>query len=145
LFSELASCYIEVPQAQLKGESDMNWYLEALRKFATFSGRARRSEYWYFTLFNLIIEIVLAVIDMATGLYSQGTGVGVLSGIFGIAMILPSIAVGIRRLHDTNRSGWWLLIGVIPLLGAIVLLIFMVLDSDAGENRFGPNPKSATA
>jgi len=123
----------------------MNWFLGALGKFATFSGRSRRKEYWYFTLVYLIIEVVLAVIDMATGLFSQSTGIGVLSGIFALAMILPSLSVSVRRLHDTGRSGWWLLIGLIPLLGAIVLLVFMILDSEPGSNRFGDNPKAATA
>ena len=123
----------------------MNWFLGALGKFATFSGRSRRKEYWYFTLVYLIIEVVLAVIDMATGLFSQSTGIGVLSGIFALAMILPSLSVTVRRLHDTGRSGWWLLIGLIPLLGAIVLLVFMILDGEPGSNRFGDNPKAATA
>ncbi len=123
----------------------MNWFLEALRKFATFSGRSRRSEYWYFTLVYLIAAIILSVLDIATGLYDKSTGIGVLSAIFAIAMILPSLSVSVRRLHDTNRSGWWLLIALVPLLGAIVLLIFMVLDSEAGANRFGPNPKAAAA
>ena len=123
----------------------MHWFLEVLRKYATFSDRARRSEYWYFTLVYLVAAVILSVIDVATGLYSQSTGIGLLSGIFAIAMILPSLAVTVRRLHDTDRSGWWLLIALIPLLGAIVLLVFMVLDSDAGSNRFGPNPKVAAA
>ena len=123
----------------------MNWFFEALRKFAKFSGRSRRSEYWYFTLVYLILAIILSVLDMATGLYDESIGIGVLSAIFAIAMILPSLSVSVRRLHDTNRSGWWLLIALVPLLGAIVLLIFMVLDSEAGANRFGPNPKAAAA
>jgi uncharacterized membrane protein YhaH (DUF805 family) len=132
-------------QGQLKGESDMNWFLVALGKFATFSGRSRRKEYWYFTLVYLIAEVVLAVIDMATGLYSESTGIGVLSGIFALAMLLPSLSVTVRRLHDTGRSAWWLLIGLIPLLGAIVLLVFMMLDGESGSNRFGENPKAVTA
>ncbi len=123
----------------------MNWFLEALGKFATFSGRSRRKEYWYFTLVYVIAEIVLAVVDMATGLYSQSTGIGVLSGIFALAMILPSLSVTVRRLHDTGRSAWWLLIVLIPLLGAIVLLVFMILDGEPGSNRFGANPKAAAA
>ena len=114
----------------------MNWYLDVLKKYTVFSGRAQRAEYWYFILFNIIISLVLGFMD---GLL--GTG-GVLGGIYLLAVLLPSIAVGIRRLHDTDRSGWWLLIGLIPLVG-LVLLVFMVLDSTPGENQYGSNPKGA--
>jgi len=123
----------------------MNWYLEALKKYAVFSGRARRKEYWYFTLFNIIISIVLAVIDGVTGSFSAETGMGLLGGIYTLAIVIPSIAVSVRRLHDTERSGWWLLIALIPLIGAIVLLVFMVQDSKPGQNQYGANPKEATA
>ena len=118
----------------------MNWYLRALKKYAVFSGRARRKEYWYFVLFFYIIFIVLAVIDFATGL-AQQMGVGILSGIFALALIIPWFAVQARRLHDTGRSGWWILIVLVPLIGGIVLLVFSVLDSEEGDNKYGPNPK----
>lgn len=118
----------------------MNWYLEALKKYAVFSGRARRKEYWLFTLFNVLISLVLGFIDGAAGLASEG-GLGLLSGLYTLAVIIPGIAVSVRRLHDTNHSGWWLLIALIPLIGGIVLIVFMIRDSDEGENRFGPNPK----
>ena len=114
----------------------MNWYLDVLKKYTVFSGRAQRAEYWYFALFNIIISLVLGFMD---GLV--GTG-GVLYGIYLLAVLLPSIAVGIRRLHDTDRSGWWLLLVLIPLAG-LVLLVFMVFDSKPGENQYGPNPKGA--
>lgn len=123
----------------------MNWYLEVLKKYAVFSGRARRKEYWYYALFNAIISIVLVAVDFMTGLFSFDAGVGLFSGVYGLAVFIPSIAVGLRRLHDTNRSGWWLLIALIPLIGGIVLLVFMVQDSDQGDNRFGPNPKAVNA
>ena len=122
----------------------MNWYLEVLKKYAVFSGRARRKEYWYFFLFNIIISIVLAIIDRVTGSFSAEAGMGLLGGIYSLAILIPGIAVSVRRLHDTERSGWWLLIGLIPLLGAIVLIIFMVQDSNTGENQYGANPKGAT-
>lgn len=123
----------------------MNWYLEVLKKYAVFSGRARRKEYWFFVLFNIIISIVLAVIDGVTGSFSPEAGVGLLGGIYTLAVLIPSIAVSVRRLHDTGRSGWWLLIALVPLIGAIVLLVFMVQDSKPGQNQYGANPKEATA
>jgi uncharacterized membrane protein YhaH (DUF805 family) len=123
----------------------MNWYLEALKKYAVFSGRARRTEYWMFILFNIIITVVLALIDILTGTFSPQAGVGLLGGLYALAVLIPSIAVTVRRLHDTGRSGWWILIGLVPVIGTIVLLIFMVQDSQPGENQYGPNPKAATA
>lgn len=123
----------------------MNFYLEVLKKYAVFSGRARRKEYWMFFLFNLIITVVLALIDGLTGTLSSQSGLGLLSGLYSLAVLIPSIAVTVRRLHDTGRSGWWILIGLIPIIGTIVLLIFMVLDSQPSENQYGPNPKATTA
>ena len=123
----------------------MNWYLEVLKKYAVFSGRARRKEYWFFVLFNIIISIVLAVIDGVTGSFSPEAGMGLLGGIYTLAVLIPGIAVSVRLLHDTERSGWWLLIALVPLIGAIVLLVFMVQDSKPGQNQYGANPKEATA
>jgi len=120
----------------------MNWYIEVLKKYAVFGGRASRSEYWYFTLFNLIITFVLIFIDAATGSLDAEAGLGILSGIYTLAVLVPTIAVGVRRLHDTSRSGWWFLIVLIPLIGSIVLLIFFVLDSTLGTNEYGANPKN---
>jgi len=118
----------------------MHWYVDVLKKYATFSGRAQRAEYWYFALFNIIISFVLVGIDTVLG-FGGDMGMGVLSGIYSLAVLLPSLAVGVRRLHDIERSGWWLLIGFIPLIGFIVLIIWFVKDSQAGENKYGPNPK----
>ena len=123
----------------------MNWYLEGLRKYGVFGGRARRKEYWYFVLFNIIIGIVLAFIDVATGSFSAEVGMGLLSGIYFLAVLIPSVAVTVRRLHDTDHSGWWFLISLIPIIGAIVLFVFTVQDSNAGENKYGPSPKAAEA
>jgi uncharacterized membrane protein YhaH (DUF805 family) len=114
----------------------MSWFLEALKNYADFSGRARRSEYWYFFLFYLLIYIGLAFVGTLFG----KTG-AVIPLLFMVAMIIPSLSVGARRLHDIDRSGWWLLISFIPLIGALVLLAFVVQDSQDGENRFGSNPK----
>ena len=119
-------------------ENDMNWYLEVLKKYAVFSGRARRKEYWYFVLFNFIIVIILSIID-------QAINSAILSTIYSLAVLIPGIAVTVRRLHDKNRTGWWILIGLIPIIGFIVLLIFMVQDSQKGENQYGPNPKGVAA
>jgi uncharacterized membrane protein YhaH (DUF805 family) len=113
----------------------MNYYVEVLQKYAVFSGRARRAEYWIFTLVNLIISAVLYGIDSALGMG------GILSGVYGLAVLIPGLAVGARRLHDTNRSGWWLLIGIIPIIGAVILIIFFIQDSQPGPNQYGPNPK----
>ena len=120
----------------------MNWFLMVLKKYATFSGRAQRAEYWYFLLFSSLIVIALSVIDSLTGSYNEETGWGLLSGLFSIAVLIPSIAVGVRRLHDTARTGWWLLIGMIPLIGTIVLIVLFVQDSTPGDNAYGPNPKA---
>lgn len=114
----------------------MNWYLEVLQKYAEFTGRARRTEYWMFVLFNIIIASVLLFLENLVG------GPGVLYGLYSLAILVPGLAVSIRRLHDTNRSGWWLLVAFVPLIGGIVLLVLMATDSTPGENQFGANPKA---
>lgn len=123
----------------------MSYYLEAFRKYAVFNGRSRRAEYWYFVLFNLIVGLVLAAIDALLGTFSASANIGLLSGIYSLAVIIPTIALTVRRLHDTDRTGWWVLINLVPFIGSIVILIFALLDSTPGSNRFGPNPKGATA
>jgi uncharacterized membrane protein YhaH (DUF805 family) len=125
----------------------MNWYLSALKKYVVFTGRARRKEYWFFQLFNTLFLIALIVIDNVTGMTRAHAGIGhgglgLLSGLYGLATFLPALGVMIRRLHDTGRSGWWILIGFIPFIGGIILLIFMLLDSQPGTNQYGPNPKA---
>jgi uncharacterized membrane protein YhaH (DUF805 family) len=126
---------------ELRENDAMNWYLETLKKYATFEGRARRKEFWFFALFNFLAMIVLALIDGVLGTFSEEAGIGLLSGIYVLAIIIPSIAVTVRRLHDTDRSGWWFLLSFVPLIGGLVLLVFEVLDSTPGANRYGPNPK----
>ncbi|WP_261817199.1 DUF805 domain-containing protein [Vibrio gallicus] len=120
----------------------MNWYIMALKKYATFSGRARRKEFWYFFLINMLVGFSLAFADQLMGNLNPETGRGLLSGIYTLFMFIPYIAVGVRRLHDTNRSGWWMLIVLIPIIGIIALLIFMALDSDSDSNQYGASPKS---
>jgi len=119
----------------------MHWYLEALKKYAVFNGRARRKEYWLFGLWNVIIAFALGFVEGVMGIAPQ-TQQSVLGIIYGLAVLIPGLAVAVRRLHDTNRSGWWVLIGAVPLVGALVLLYFFVQDSDPGTNEYGPNPKA---
>jgi len=123
----------------------MSWFLMALKKYVTFDGRSQRSEYWFFVLFSVIFSIVATLIDQMTGSYSPANGMGLLSGILGLFLFLPSLSVAVRRLHDTDRSGWMILICLIPLIGAIWFLFLMVFDSTPGNNRFGPNPKGDLA
>jgi uncharacterized membrane protein YhaH (DUF805 family) len=119
----------------------MNYYLDVLKKYAVFSGRARRKEFWMFSLISTIVSFVLLSIDGALGIYDADVGMGLLSGIYLLAIILPLLGLAIRRLHDTGRSGWWLLISIIPLIGTITLLVFYCLDSAPEENQYGDNPK----
>jgi len=121
----------------------MDWYLEVLKKYAVFSGRARRKEYWFFTLFSVIISLILTFVDAAMGFRDEKSGWGPLSGLYSLAVLIPSLAVCVRRLHDTGRSGWWILISLIPCVGGIILLIFLIQDSEPGPNQYGPNPKAA--
>src|SRR5687768_3369411 len=120
----------------------MELMFQPLRKYADFQGRARRSEYWLFTLLILIVLLLLGLLSGLTGGDPESFGpfdivaVGV-----ALAVLIPSIAVTVRRLHDTNRSGWWYLISFIPLIGALVLIVFLVLPGTPGANRFGPDPK----
>lgn len=116
--------------------------LEAVRKYAVFSGRARRKEYWMFVLLYAIAYVAGLVIDVAVGTFDQMASIGVFSGLVTLGLLTPSIAVMVRRLHDTNRSGWWALMLFIPLIGGIAILVFMCLDGTHGDNRFGYDPKA---
>ena len=122
----------------------MSWYLEVLKNYAVFSGRSRRKEYWYFVLCNVIVSLVLSGLDALLGTFSSSANLGLLSGIYALAIIIPTLAVSVRRLHDIDRTGWWVLIHLVPVIGSIVLLVFAVLDGTPGENRFGSNPKGST-
>ena len=121
----------------------MNWYLEVLKKYAVFEGRARRKEYWFFVLFNVLVSMALGFVDWLTGNINPDTGLGLLSGIYGLGVMIPGMAVSVRRLHDTGRSGWWLLITFVPVIGAVVFFYFMVLDSNPEINEYGALPKDS--
>jgi uncharacterized membrane protein YhaH (DUF805 family) len=107
------------------------------QNYANFNGRAQRSAFWYWALFCFIASIVLGFVDMAI---FGSEGVPLLQGLFGLATLIPYLAVGARRLHDTDRSGWWQLLHFIPIIGTIVLIIWMASRGTPGDNRFGPNP-----
>lgn len=150
--------------------SPIDWAMRPIHKYADFSGRAPRSEYWWYTLAMVVVAIVISIVESIVGLDSVFATYGPLSLLFMIALILPGLGVTVRRLHDTSRSGWWILIAMVPyaivivmagmaaasgsmgglavagmlgivaLIGAVVLLVFMVLPSTPGDNRYGPNP-----
>lgn len=103
------------------------------QQYAGFTGRARRSEYWYFVLFTVLVYVAASVVDAVLG-------IPVLTLLAVLALLVPTLAVTVRRLHDTGRSGWWMLLSLVPF-GGIVLLVFDCLDSEPGPNRFGPSPK----
>lgn len=123
----------------------MNWYLAVLKNYAGFSGRARRKEYWMFVLFNMIFGIIAMILDNVLGIAMEGIGYGPIYGLYLLAIIIPSIAVGVRRLHDVGKSGWMMLITFIPLIGAIWLLVLFVTDGNPDENQYGANPKEIAA
>jgi uncharacterized membrane protein YhaH (DUF805 family) len=125
----------------------MSLMFQPFKKFADFQGRARRSEYWLFSLFCFGVGVVIGILRVATGgLESLESGrmdpLGIVNLLFSLAVLVPSLAVGFRRLHDTDRSAWWILIGLIPLIGWITLIVFYLLPGTTGPNRFGPDPKS---
>ena len=119
-----------------RSRGPLSWYLEAWRKYAVFAGRARRKEYWYFYLFHFIATVLLGILEGVLGI-APDAEVSVLANIYILIGLVPTISVGIRRLHDTAHSGWWLLV-------PIVNLIFLVTNGQQGENRFGPDPKAAS-
>ncbi len=112
----------------------MNYYTDVLRKYAVFSGRAPRKEYWMFFLFNVVFTVTLSILGSLTG-------ITFLALIYTLAILVPSLAVITRRLHDTGRSVWWLLLALVPFIGAFILVIFAILDSQSGQNQYGQNPK----
>jgi uncharacterized membrane protein YhaH (DUF805 family) len=116
----------------------LEWYLKVVKEnYANFEGRARRSEYWYFALVNIIISVILGVIDSVIG-------ISVLGGIYSLAVLVPSIAVGVRRMHDIGKSGWYLLVALIPIAGFIWLLVLLCKEGDTGPNEYGADPKNPT-
>lgn len=116
----------------------MSWYFEVLKKYSVFSGRARRAEYWWFILFSSIISFALGFIDGILGTVDADGTVGLLGGIYSLGVLIPTIAVLVRRMHDTGHSGWWV---IVP----IVNFVFAVTDSERETNQYGPDPKAAEA
>ena len=112
----------------------MNYYTDALKRYAQFAGRATRTQYWMYFLINLLISIGFGMLDKALGM-------GFLAPLYSLAVLIPGIAIGARRLHDSGRSGWWMLISLLPIIGFIILFIFLALPSD-GPNDYGPAPGS---
>ena len=117
----------------------MNYYSICLSKFADFSGRARRREYWTFALVNCLIAMLLLILGLAFGEDSPASNIMVT--IFYLIMLVPNLSVSVRRLHDIGKSGWWLFIGLIPLIGSLLLLVWSFMDSEPDENQYGENPK----
>lgn len=115
-----------------------DWYVNCIKgHYADFEGRARRTEYWMFVLVNVIIAIVIALIGRIIHL-------PVISTLYSLAVLVPGIAVGARRLHDTDRTAWWLLISLVPLIGWIWIIILLAIPGDQGPNQYGPDPKAIT-
>ncbi|WP_300115411.1 DUF805 domain-containing protein [Sphingobium sp.] len=133
----------------------LDWMILPLRRYARFNGRARPREYWMFVLLVVLALVALSILETALGLAVTEQWVrtgpwgasaiyrthgGPLTGLFALGILIPHLAVMVRRLHDTDRSGWWLLLGLLPLLGGLVLLIFFIIGGTRGPNRFGPDP-----
>jgi uncharacterized membrane protein YhaH (DUF805 family) len=123
----------------------IRWYMDVLKNYAGFTGRARAREYWSFYLVNIIVFFALLGLDYLFLAVDAGTGLGILSGLYGVVTFLPSVAVAVRRLHDTGRHGGWLLVGLVPVIGGAVLLYFLTRDSQDGNNSHGANPKGIAA
>ena len=124
----------------------MNWVMQCFKKYVVFSGRARRREYWSFTLFCVIVGVLFQVVaTLGAGIDgAEGATIPSIAGnVFCAVTFLPGLAVCIRRLHDIGKSGWWVLISLVPCVGGIILLVFTLLDSQSGSNTYGPNPKGA--
>jgi uncharacterized membrane protein YhaH (DUF805 family) len=130
----------------------MDWMLLPLKRYADFQGRSRRMEYWMFTLGVVIVEVVLFALFAALGAFRTSDGTPpamfwpmmIIFGIFGLAIIVPALAVQVRRFHDQDKSGWFVLLGLIPYVGGLIVLVFMCLPGTSGSNRFGADPKGGT-
>lgn len=123
----------------------MKWFVKCIKQYADFGGRARRTEFWMFVLFNIIFSVVASLIDRAIGFRIGAIQMGIIGLIYSLAVLIPGLAVSVRRLHDIGKSGWMVLINLIPLIGLIWFIVLTVKDSQPGENQYGPNPKEVTA
>ena len=113
------------------------------KRYLYFNGRSSRAEVWWFVLFIWVATVILIIVDMLTGTYNAVAQRGLLSGLFGLATLIPSIALGARRLHDINRTGWWLILNVVPFIGWIPLMVWAIFRGDEGPNQYGPDPRRA--
>ena len=120
----------------------MNWYLKVIKSAFDFNSRARRKEYWMYVIINWVIIGVLGVVEHLLGFSKSEDGYGFITGLYALVIFIPGLAVSVRRLHDINRSGWALLINLIPIIGQIILFIWMIKEGNQGENKYGPNPKN---
>lgn len=121
----------------------MNWYLKVIKdNYANFNGRARRKEFWMFYLFHIIFIFVFAFLGGMISAESDSGFAFIFIGIYGLATIIPYLAVAVRRLHDTGKSGWYYLLTLIPYVGGIILIVFMAQNGDVGSNKYGPDPKN---
>lgn len=120
----------------------MNWYLKVMKQYADFNGRARRKEFWMFVLFNIIFAIVATMIDGGLGTNMAPLPYGYIYIAYCLVTFIPGLAVSVRRLHDVGKSGWWIFIALVPLIGAIWLLVLYCTDSQPGDNEYGPSPKA---
>jgi uncharacterized membrane protein YhaH (DUF805 family) len=119
----------------------MKWYIKVLKQYADFSGRARRTEFWMFTLINYLISLVIGFIDGITGIEIINGGLGILGIIYSLALLIPGIAVSVRRLHDIGKSGWIYLLIFLPIIGWIILIVFFATNGNQGSNEYGDDPK----
>jgi uncharacterized membrane protein YhaH (DUF805 family) len=122
----------------------MKWFVKCMKQYADFGGRARRTEFWMFVLFNIIFSVIASLIDRAIGFKIGAIQMGIIGLIYSLAVLIPALAVSVRRLHDIGKTGWMVLINLIPLIGLIWFIVLMVKDSQPGENQYGPNPKEVT-
>ena len=113
------------------------------KRYLDFNGRSSRAEVWWFVLFLWVATIILIIVDALTGTYNVAAGRGLLSGLFGLATLIPSITLGARRLHDINRTGWWQLLWFLPVIGWIILIVWAIFRGDEGDNKYGTNPRQS--
>lgn len=121
----------------------MNYFLDALKNYATFSGRATRQQYWMYILFYIVFYFVAVMLDITLGQFDKEKMSGFISTVYTFGLLLPTIAILARRLHDIGRSSWWILLIVIPVIGSLVILIFTLMDSQKDENKYGVSLKYA--
>jgi uncharacterized membrane protein YhaH (DUF805 family) len=121
----------------------MQWYLDVLKKYAVFSGRARRKEFWMFVLFNFIAAVLAGILDNILNTTYSNQSTGIISTLYSLAVLLPSLSVAIRRMHDIGKSGWWILVSLIPVAGIIWYIVLAATEGQHGDNQYGADPKAA--